>query len=155
LGIEARATAGLRTRVLPIDVENARSLGWSLLAGVSTPLYRKRARSPIWMPPIAESPDVATPVPTFVAPGRLLPASSSKRISITASDVDVRELLLAIADSVGLEIVVSPEIRSRVSVSLTRVPAEDAIQAIVDVAGLSLSQRPAPGRAAIVFRRVP
>jgi len=46
LGIESRWSAGLRTNVLPIDVENARTLGWSVLAGASTPLSRRRTSSP-------------------------------------------------------------------------------------------------------------
>lgn len=46
IGIEGRVTSGLRTNVLPVDVQG-RAYGWSVSAGISTPLrWRPRAVPP-------------------------------------------------------------------------------------------------------------
>ena len=158
LSVESRLTAGLLTSVLPTDVGGARSMGWSVLAGASIPLARRRAGpaapAPPWMPPLAAIPSPSTIVepaaPVVVADTRV---AARPRVSITADNADAREVLLAIGRTAGVNVVVSPEIRTRVTATLVDVPADQAIQAIVDVLGLSILQPRAPGQATIVFHQ--
>ena len=162
LSVEARVSSGLRTYVLPIDVQNARSSSWSVLGGVSVPLYRTRRLPPVWMPPRSvmaapSVPGVSRSEPKFVAPSReasreVVRASAGRHVTLTADDVDVREVLAAIAKITGAKVSVSSAINTRVSAVLIDVPAAEAIQAIADVAGLSVITPSIPGQATIVVR---
>jgi type II secretory pathway component HofQ len=69
---------------------------------------------------------------------------------VTAIDADARSLLIAIARESGLNLVVSTDVRRRVSVSLTNAPADEAIAAIIAQAGLTVS-RPVAATPAVVF----
>ena len=154
LSVEARVTSGLRTFVLPTDVQNARSASWSVLGGVSVPLYRTRAVPPVWMPPrtmTAALPAAFVP-PTRPTSREVVTASSGRRVTITADNVEVRELLMAIASMGGVRVVVAPLIHARVSAVLFDVPASEAIQAVAQVAGLSAIAPSAPGQATLVIR---
>ena len=66
--------------------------------------------------------------------------------------MDVREVLAAIAKITGAKVSVSSAINTRVSAVLIDVPAAEAIQAIADVAGLSVITPSIPGQATIVVR---
>ncbi len=63
---------------------------------------------------------------------------STARISLTAKNADVRELLPALASAAGISIVLGPDVSGRVSVNLRNVLAIDALQAVIDEAGLSV-----------------
>src|SRR2546430_1009563 len=63
---------------------------------------------------------------------------ANKLISITASNADVRTLLLWLAEQSGVSLVVAPDVKARVSVSFTNVPAGEAIRQILAEAGLSV-----------------
>ena len=157
LSVEARVSSGLRTYVLPTDALNARSSGWSVLGGVSVPLYRTRTLAPVWMPPRAVMAPSPVAQPAFAAPARgasrdLVAMSTGRHVSLTADNVDVREVLAAIAKISGVKVTVSSAINTRVSAVLFDVPAADAIHAIADVAGLSVISPAAPGQTTIIVR---
>jgi hypothetical protein len=129
-----------------------------VLAGASIPLNRRRAGTvpPVWMPPLAAIPSpqtIAEPPtqrPVITADRRVAPRP---RVTITADNADAREVFLAIGRTAGVNVVVSPDVRTRVTANLVDVPADQAIQAIADVLGLSILLPPAPGLATIVFHQ--
>jgi hypothetical protein len=160
-GIEGRIAAGLRTFVVPLDQQNSRSYGWSVLAGLSTPLRRSpisRAPRPgpaleQMRPPPSILPDLEVEPDRPVSPER---NNVPRRISVNAVDADARALLLAIAKEAGLNIVVSSDVRTRVSLTLSDVPAWEAVQAIISVAGLSVMTPTQAGASpAVVFYHLP
>jgi predicted outer membrane protein len=81
LDIESRITTGLRSNVLPIDVANSRSEGWSVLAGVSMLLNPRRVPGER-MPPSMDDATIATMVLAFdntgISYARLVPSRTSR-----------------------------------------------------------------------------
>lgn len=163
LTVETRITTGLRHFVLPTDVADARSIGWSALAGLSFPLRRRLAGAAT---PIAASPRAvtATPLPalrsvpsTVDDPGERITRSESggPLLTLRADDVDVRDVLYAIGAASGVSVAVSPDVRRRVTAVLHGVSAEQAIQAIADVAGLQVQRPMMVGGTTVVFHQQP
>jgi hypothetical protein len=150
---EARASGGLRTYVLPADVSNARSVSWSVLVGVSMPLNRRRPMPPVPFPLGGRPTEAALPMrPPATAPAALPLAPSRVRITITADDVDVHEIVEGIARATGYNVIVATQVHRRVSAALIDVPAEEAVQAIADAAGMSLLRPSTPGQVALVVQ---
>ena len=77
--------------------------------------------------------------------------SSARRITITSANADVRTLLLAIAREAGISLVVSDDVRRRVSVSLTDALPEEAIAAIIAQAGLTIARPATPAFPPVVY----
>ena len=157
ISVESRVSAGLRRNVLPTDVSDARSMGWSVLLGASIPTSRRGggARPPVWMPPRMPRP-VLPGAPMYFPPvASSTPASTAPRVTITADNADAREVLLAIGRLGGLDVVVSSQVQTRVTAHLIDVPADQAIQAIADVTGLGVLRPAAPGGATVVFFQEP
>ncbi len=81
---------------------------------------------------------------------------STKRISITAQNQDVRTLLLWLAEQAGTSIVISPDVNARVTVSFRDVPVAEALRAVMAEVGLSVlvgpMQAPWPP---VVFYQLP
>jgi opacity protein-like surface antigen len=131
LSIESRMTGGLLKSVLPTDVSDARSVGWSVLAGASIPLGKRQRMPPVWMPPLAGTPTIpaAPSAPMIAQPARPSLAldsrtrASGRRVTLTADNADAREVLIAIGSMSGLPLIVSSQIRSRVSTVLVDIPA--------------------------------
>lgn len=157
LSFEARATAGLRTFVLPTDIQGARTTGWSLLGGVSVPFRRMQSTGPVFRPPtaIATLPPARdlSPAPLTLAVPSVTETAARRRITVNADDVEVREVIAAIAEATGYNVVVSSEVRGKVSAALFDVPAEVAVRAIADVAGLSVRGPAVPGQGTVIFRQ--
>ena len=154
--VETRASTGLRTYVLPVDVGGARSMSWSLLAGVSVPLNRRRLIPPVRFPPLAAVP--TAPAVPMIASGQTpiaapLATAATKRFTLTADDVDVHEIIEGIAKATGYNVVVGTQVHRRVTAALFDVTAEEAVQEIASVAGLSVLRPMAPGQAMIVVNR--
>lgn len=64
--------------------------------------------------------------------------TSTKRITVTAANQDVRTLLLWLAEQANTSLVISPDVNARVTVSFRDVPVVDAMRAIMLEAGLSV-----------------
>jgi hypothetical protein len=157
ISLEGRVTAGLLRNVLPTDVSDERALHWSVLAGASVPLSGRRVLPPGMTPRIPRPmlpPLPAVPSIPEVTESRM-GTTGKPRVTITADNADAREVLLAIARVGEIDVVVSSEIRTRVTAHLIDVPAEQAIQAIADVSGLGILRPAAPGRATVVFFQPP
>lgn len=155
ISLESRVSAGLLRNVLPTDVSGSRTLRWSVLAGASLPLSRRRIIPPAFMPPRIPLPAVpGAPVMPQVT------ESSSETfgkplVTITADNADAREVILAIARAGEIDVVVSSEIRTRVTAHLIDIPAEQAIQAIADVTGLRVLRPASRGGATVVSFQPP
>ena len=81
-----------------------------------------------------------------VAPLRRAPAAtagslrdSGRTVTLTAANVDLRVLLPLLAEAAGVSLVLGPEVRGTVSVSLRAVPARAALESVLEEAGLSLA----------------
>lgn len=155
LMFEARGSTGLRTYVLPIDVRDARSVSWSLLAGVSMPLNRRRVIPPVRIPTLAARPgDLAVPAqaPSLrAAVGTVIPPSR-RRLTLTADDVDIHEVLGGIAQATGYKVIVATQVHKRVTAALYDVTAEEAVQAIADVVGFTMLKSTIPGQTTLVVQ---
>jgi hypothetical protein len=81
-------------------------------------------------------------------------STAPRGITVTAIDADARSLLIAIAREAGISMVVSSDVRRRVSVSLTNASPDEAIAAIIAQAGLSTARR-SPSAQPVVFYQLP
>ena len=60
-------------------------------------------------------------------------------VTLSARNVDVRALLLALAEQAGVSLVIDPTVDARTTVSFTGVPAREALRAVLDAAGLRVA----------------
>ena len=58
-------------------------------------------------------------------------------MTLRAVDADIRSLLVAVAQVAGVNLVLAPEVRGRITVTLEDVPAREALDAVMEAAGLS------------------
>lgn len=63
--------------------------------------------------------------------------ASGARVTLRAVDADLRPLLVALAQMSGVNLILSPGVRGRVSLTLDDVPAEEAWNALLEAVGLS------------------
>ena len=160
-GLEGRASAGVRSLVAPVDATNSRSFGWSVLASISTPINQSRIPRgiPRAIPSPRPLPVLPMPAQILARPERSVPfagASSTKLITVNAVDADARNLLISIAQEAGINMVVSSDVRSRITVRFLNIPAMEAVQAIILQAGLQVAQPAMSGAApAVVFYHLP
>lgn len=80
----------------------------------------------------------------------------TNRITMTATNADVREILPALASAAGVSLIMTPDVRGRVSVNLRDVSAVDALRAVIEEAGLTVgtSEIPVP-YSSVVFYNLP
>ena len=108
------------------------------------------SRSPAPMMVVRPAP-MPAPLPALVVeplPSRMpLPRTArmdtasrphEKRISLTATNADVRGLLIAIAEAGDIDLVLSADVKGRASVNLKDVPASEALRAVLAEAGLGI-----------------
>lgn len=62
----------------------------------------------------------------------------SSRITLSASNADVRELLPALASASGVSMVMAPDVRGRVTVHFVDADAREVLRAVIEQAGLTL-----------------
>lgn len=103
--------------------------------------------------PAANAPYVVTRNPSR---DPLAELGATKRVTLTTNGADARTLLLWLAQQAGVNLVVSPDVNARVSVSFTDVSAVDAMRAIMAEAKLSvLSSALQPPWPPVVFHQLP
>ena len=64
--------------------------------------------------------------------------TSTRRVTLTTANQDVRTLLLWLAEQAGTSLVISPDVNARVTVSFRDVPVVEAMRALLAEAGLSV-----------------
>ena len=79
-----------------------------------------------------------------VAPLVLPRSAETNRISLTATNADVRELIPVLAQAAGISLVMTPDVRGRVNVYLRDVTALDALRAVIKEAGLTVGEDEIP-----------
>jgi type II secretory pathway component HofQ len=65
-------------------------------------------------------------------------AVGEKRITMSATNADVRGLLVAIASAGDVNLVLSPDVQGRVSVAFKDVPVSEALRRVLTEAGLGV-----------------
>jgi hypothetical protein len=91
---------------------------------------------------IAELPPI--PVEVIATDSLSAPVPIGGRITLTSINADLRDLLPLLASAAGVSLVMGPEVRGRVSVRFQNVPAIDALNAVIQQAGLVVGE-PGPG----------
>lgn len=84
-----------------------------------------------------------------------LPAqSTTNRISLTAINANVRDILPALAAQAGVSLIMSPAVKGRISVYLRDVSPLDALRAVINEAGLVVGEDeiPQPFGPAVFFQ---
>jgi hypothetical protein len=87
---------------------------------------------------IAELPPV--PVETISGDTTAPPVRAGQRITLTSTNADLRDLLPLLASAAGVNLVLGPEVRGRVSVRFQNVLAIDALNAVIQQAGLLVGE---------------
>lgn len=97
--------------------------------------------------------------PTVREPMRDAPIARTpdRLVTLTATNVSVRELLPLLADAAGVNLVLAPEVDGRITVRFQDVPAGEALDAVMQHAGLSTPAPPltVPWIPAVVFFELP
>lgn len=65
-------------------------------------------------------------------------SGSNRRVSMTATNADVRDLLPALASAAGVSLIMTSDVRGRISLNLRDVSAIDALRAVIEEAGLTV-----------------
>lgn len=97
------------------------------------------------LPPEALAPPPAPPgrAPrTPAVPDPLADFPPGRPVTLSASAVDVRTLLPALAEAAGLSLVLGPDIQGRLSLNLVEVPAMEALRLVLLEAGLFVAAGP-------------
>lgn len=105
-------------------------------AACAQPIVRPPAPAPIPAPiVIADLPPI--PVQSLVGDSSRAPtADKGGRITLTSTNADLRDLLPLLASAAQVNLVMGPEVRGRVSVRFQNVRAIDALNAVIEQAGL-------------------
>lgn len=115
------------------------------------------APGPVNPPPVVlgQLPVDQVIIPTRPAtPLELSAQSPADRISLRATNANVRELIPALAAQAGISVVMTPDVSGRVSVYLKDVSALDALRAVISEAGLTVGEDviPQPFGPAVFFQ---
>jgi hypothetical protein len=87
---------------------------------------------------IAELPPL--PVEAIATDSLPVPVPIGGRITLTSINADLRDLLPLLASAAGVNLVMGPEVRGRVSVRFQNVAAIDALKAVIQQAGLVVGE---------------
>ena len=112
------------------------------------------------LPPLSVQPAVPAPAARPPVP---LPAADplsayppGPPITLSARNVDVRALLLVLAETAGVSLVIDPTIEGRVTVNFVNVPAIEALRSVLAQSELGIAYGPpAVPLAPVVFYIVP
>lgn len=95
-------------------------------------------------------------IPTRPATPLQRPIQGGNRVTMTATNADVRELLPALASAAGVSLAMTSDVRGRVSINLRDVSALDALRAVIEEAGLTVgSSEIAAPFPSVVFYQLP
>lgn len=90
---------------------------------------------PSTLPPLAVD---LVAVPSVLRSSLDTVGGKSSRITLSASNADVRELLPALASASGVSMVMAPDVRGRVTVHFVDADAREVLRAVIEQAGLTL-----------------
>ncbi len=105
-----------------------------VLAAACAPTIKPLPRIGDELPPLpVEEVSIITTPP---APGEL--PTAQPRVTLNASRADVRVLIPALAQIAGVSVVMDSTVRGTVAVRFENVPAIEALQSVIDAAGLAI-----------------
>ena len=112
---------------------------------------------PAPLPPLPVELRVADHEPEVPAVLVMPPDEPDRLITLSATNVSVRELLPLLAEAADIDLVLAPEVDGRVSVQFRNVPAAEALDAVLSQAGLGPPPPPltVPWIPAVVFYELP
>ena len=129
-----------------------RRFAWCIvLAGCAAP--PRAAEEPAPMPELRVQQRVGAEEPTPAEP-EVIPVTDG-RVTLTATDADVRVILPLLAEAAGISMVLEPDVRGTVSVHFERVPALEALRETLSLAGLAVLAELRPPGGGTVFYTVP
>jgi hypothetical protein len=113
-----------------------------LLVAACAPVRQEPAPPPVPEPVTVPAPIIVADLPP--APVQTLVSDSSSprmrdnggRITLTSTNANLRDLLPLLASAAGVNLVMGPEVTGRVSVRFQNVRAIDALNAVIEQAGL-------------------
>ena len=138
-----------------------RALLTILLAGAAACRVAPRQSAPAPLPALSVyeiTPGADTPAVVVRRSDRdpLASLGTSRRITLSANNADVRTLLLWLAEEAGVSLIVAPDVRARITVHFEDVPAATAMRAIITEASLSvLTSALEPKWPPVVFHQMP
>jgi hypothetical protein len=146
LSAELRANVKLRSQGMPDGSGYARPLGWAMLFGASVPLSSTfRGRSPNALRPGGIQLDVLSQSQGLFGAASFdgsRESGSSRHISLRTRAADASKVLAMLATQAGVTLRLPPNIRRKVTVSLTDIAAGDALHVVILEAGLSILEQP-------------
>ena len=119
------------------------------------------ATSPAPLPPlVVEQPPDSLPLVLrsgrYDVPDPLMRLPLGEPVTISATSVSVPALLVALGESLGISLVVDPEVDGRITVNFQEVPARDALRVVLAQAGLFIAAGPPEVQwAPVVFYAIP
>lgn len=110
----------------------------ALLAAACLPMVPRPTAPPPAPVTIAELP--AVPVQTIISDSSATRIADLRggRVTLTATNANLRDLLPLLANAAGVNLVMGPEVTGRVSVRFQNVRAVDALRAVIEQAGLTV-----------------
>lgn len=108
--------------------------GAIIITGVPAPPPSQQSQPPASELRVDQVIIPSKPVTPVQRPG----ISSTNRITLTATNANVRELLPVLAAAAGVSLVMGSDVKGRVSVNLRDVPAVDALKAVIEEAELTV-----------------
>lgn len=90
-----------------------------------------------------------------MSPDSRAAAADGPRVTLHASQADVRVLIPALAEIAGVSVVMDPTVRGTVDVRFEEIPAMDALRTVIESAGLGIMTGPASPWAESHFRQFP
>lgn len=132
-------------------MKRAVATGLSILSAACAPALKPLPPVGAELPPLpVEQVSIITIPP---APGE--PPSAQPRVTVNASQADVRVLLPALAQIAGVSLVLDSTARGTVAVHFENVPAIEALRSVIDAAGLTIEGEPEKPWPPAVFYQVP
>jgi type IV pilus assembly protein PilQ len=115
------------------DTSGSREAGPENATTAAGPTARRDTARPL----LAQAVPAPAPAPPVQPPTTARPTNGQRLISLDFKDADVVNLLRILAAESGRNIVISEDVKGKVSISLRNVPWEQALQTILESRGLS------------------
>jgi type IV pilus assembly protein PilQ len=115
------------------DTSGSREAGPENTTTAAGPTARRDTARPL----LAQAVPAPAPAPPVQPPTTARPTNGQRLISLDFKDADVVNLLRILAAESGRNIVISEDVKGKVSISLRNVPWEQALQTILESRGLS------------------
>lgn len=108
----------------------------NLMLPGARPLLFATALLPLLAAPVAAAPSSPGPLAPGAAPAATSTKKEKKRITLDLQDAEIRNVLRLLADVGGVNLVVSDDVKGKVTVKLKNVPWDQALDVVLQSKGL-------------------